>query len=391
MPLSVRCESPASYDPATNSYLPCGTVFQVPDDQAGRTVECPSCGEAVRVPVKSTAGEPRDLATDRGRTAPTESRPAASQSALSPRTEAARSESPPTAPSRSESRSTPESNSGGTGSVSPPNSPVVSPVVSSTAPLSHSAADRALPDDAVASAAVSSAAARRLASTAGVPCRGCGMLFPPFVPNCPSCGQPRKANWNDVPLAQYPIEPAGFQLSARRLLGNQVSIEQVLLMVVAAFGVIGFALIVIAAGHPLSLGIVGGSVAIVVLGSLEFLRQSRRIGRVPGAPLVFWQRFLWRAIGSAVMAGGWTWRGKRWSTERLVIRDRAFGDAELLQIAELNRLQVLVLRDTAITDQSLRYLRGLRQLRYLHLEGTSVSDEQVFRLQQTIPSCWIWW
>lgn len=381
MPLSVRCDSPASYDAATDSYLPCGTEFQVPDDQAGRTVECPSCGEAVRVPVKSTAGEPRGIATDRARTAPTESRPAASQHAP-----AARTETPRSAPSRSEPRSMPATNSGRAGIVSPLPSPTASPVDPIAVPLPLTDDDRALLDD-----AVSSAAARRLAPTAGVPCRGCGMLFPPLVPNCPSCGQPRKANWNDVPLAQFPIEPAGFQLSARRLLGNQVSIEQVLLALVLAFGVVGFGLIVLAAGHPLSLGIVGGSVAIVVLGSLEFLRQSRRIGRVPGAPLVFWQRLLWRAIGSAVMAGGWTWRGKRWSTERLVIRDRGFGDAELLQIAELNRLQVLVLRDTAITDQSLRYLRGLRQLRYLHLEGTQVSDEQVFRLQQTIPSCWIWW
>jgi len=227
----------------------------------------------------------------------------------------------------------------------------------------------------------------------GKPCRFCGARLQPLATTCPSCGGGRKAIWSDdIPLDKMKVVPAGFQRSAAVLLGSGLSPQQIIFAVSLMLGVLGFSIVL-----ALTAAGVGGLIigfGVVLLGGLAFrlvVTESYRIARKPPARLNFLQRSVWRLCGVAIAARGWKFRGRGTGQQRQIVRDPDFDDTALLEQVDLTKIDVLVLQRTKVTDEGLRYLRGLGRLRYLHLEGTDVTDEGVFRLQQTVPMCWIWW
>ena len=65
----------------------------------------------------------------------------------------------------------------------------------------------------------------------------------------------------------------------------------------------------------------------------------------------------------------------------------AVGDAGLVHLAKLPRLNVLNLSKTRISDAGLPALEELKTLRLLRLDGTRVTAEGVARLRRALPDC----
>ena len=78
---------------------------------------------------------------------------------------------------------------------------------------------------------------------------------------------------------------------------------------------------------------------------------------------------------------------------RLIIdmRGEPFSDRDLLDLEKLNVCEVLDAEGTDLTDNSLAAMHGLKHLRCLVIRKTHVTHDAVFRLQQSLPKCWIWY
>ena len=74
----------------------------------------------------------------------------------------------------------------------------------------------------------------------------------------------------------------------------------------------------------------------------------------------------------------------------LTLRDGAFGNDELAQVEDLDQYEVLDLEGTGITDAGLGRLKAQKQLRFLVVKNAAVTAVGVQRLQQSIPTAWIW-
>ena len=122
------------------------------------------------------------------------------------------------------------------------------------------------------------------------------------------------------------------------------------------------------------------------------VNQTKRLARVPGARLPFYLKPFWNLLLYLARSQNWQ---KYDSTlkDRVIIdvRDEPFGDRELLGLDNLNIAEVLDAQGTDITDNALAAMHGLKHLRCLVLRKTHVTHEAVFRLQQSIPKCWIWY
>jgi len=75
----------------------------------------------------------------------------------------------------------------------------------------------------------------------------------------------------------------------------------------------------------------------------------------------------------------------------LTLRNATFTNEDLGQVEDLKQLQVLDLEGTGITDAGLRHLKGKKKLRFLVMKSTAVTPAGVERLQQSIPTTWIWY
>jgi hypothetical protein len=72
-------------------------------------------------------------------------------------------------------------------------------------------------------------------------------------------------------------------------------------------------------------------------------------------------------------------------------RGEGVTDEKILDLEDIEKCEVLDLQNTPVTDNGLRTLYTLQNLHCLVLRKTQVTDEGVFRLQQTLPSLWIWY
>lgn len=196
----------------------------------------------------------------------------------------------------------------------------------------------------------------------------------------------------ELPLEKIKPEPAGFQLSMSRGLVSGLSGQ-----VVAVFAtsiLILFTSLVIGVGMVSSLQLLFAVLPILIIAwmmLIYFWTQGLRVARVPGAELGSFQRLSWNLVAAFSNAFDWSLRGAIPKEERLDLRGTQVTDQTLLTEPRITQARLIDLRGSGITDEGLRYLRSNLKLRYLRLNGTKVTTEGVFRLQQTIPKCWIWW
>jgi phage FluMu protein Com len=224
-------------------------------------------------------------------------------------------------------------------------------------------------------------------------CRKCGALLD-AEGKCTACYFVAPALLPaTTPIDQIPIQPAGFQLWFRNIMTSGVG--------VAAFefsmhALVGFVLLTGVIMGVLFAGAASGAVIVgaILLGLFYgmIVWQTRRLARVPAARLPFYFRPLWYGILVLARQGNWQ-RYDSTLVGRVIIdvRGRAFGDRDLLELDNLAACQVLDAEGTDLTDSGLALMHGLKHLRCLVIRKTHVTPEGVFRLQQAIPRCWIWY
>lgn len=336
MTIEFRCPTVSSYDPASQKYLTCDQPLKADDDAAGGLMECPRCGEYVSIPNKVVSS-----------TAAKISRAEKEQQILS-RTLGASSPS--------------EQDEAGEVDVMSEELPQTATKLRQT-PRSHR------------------------------PCRICKTPIPPGATDCPKCGAARKSEMGaELDLEKFKVQPAGFQLSlsksfTRGFSGSHIGIGlgSLLLVVSCLFLAIG------AVASPLTLVAIVPFLLVAWMLLVYFWMNGQRVAREPAADLGAFQRTCWNAFAFFCSSVDWSLRGKVPREERLHLRGPQHNDTSLLTDSRITHVHLIDLRDSSITDEGLRLLRGCNRLKYLRLNRTNVSTEAVFRLQQTIPKCWIWW
>ena len=415
MALTVHCDNLVHFDPQTGRYLRCDCAIEVPEDRLGGLVECPECGHLVSVPANLPVAGSRGAATR-----PSEAQASKQSEVPTSRDSGTKRPGSTTAPHPAPAA---RGSAPGVANASPGAKPSrAAPTGASTAAKggvtgvagkaqvglggadSARVARREEAEDELQLApaetrgdflAALPVAEKRLAGAVleGRACENCGDRLRVGDAKCPRCGAPRKAVWRDEPLPEgTPPVPTGFQRWGLRLLAD--GIKPVYLRIFGGAIVGAISLLAVGLGAlnglaPLLIGLViaallGGGFAMVCL-------DSMRIAREPLAKLALWQRWGWSGVRIFLQTLDWQPPGSRLPREaRLSLAGKPVTDADLLQEPLINQVRLLDLSHTKITDEGLRYLRGLQRLEYLLLLGTDVSDEAVFRLQQTIPRCWIW-
>ena len=329
MAIEFVCESTTDFDAATGRSTTCPHRFSVSDEKAGDIIECPVCNNFVSVPEVKMPSK----AASRKRQAPhrkldIEKKPLGSSELLS--------DEPP--------------------------------AIEAEGKLSH----------------------QRLDSYQF--CRNCGGALNLAVPDCPHCGAPRKASWaDDQPLDEIQHQPAGLQLWLLSMIAGQTgravwTLTNILL---------GFLLVVSIAGALFVRDILT-IVLLIVIGVMAFTywrltRQTLRIARDKPPHLAFWQDFGWLMILQWLRIFSWKVPLSTLQDPVVInLKGQTLDDADLAGIPNIARAHVLELDGATIGDGGIRYLRGLQNLKYIVLRKTRVTDEGVYRLQQSIPRCWIW-
>ncbi len=328
MTIEFVCESTLDFDAATGRSTTCTHRFSVSDDKAGEIIECPVCSNFVSVPESNKGGH-----ATRVRQAPHQKlelgkNPLGSSELLSED----------------------------------------APAIESEGKLNH----------------------QRLESYKF--CRHCGGALSLSVPDCPHCGAPRKASWaEDGPLSDIKHQSAGYQRWLLSLVAGQNSRAiWILTNILLSF------LMVVAIAGALFVRDILTIVLLVLVGVLAFTywrlaRQTMRIAREQPPRLVFWQKLGWYMILQWLRVCSWKVPQSPLQDPIVIdLKGQTITDADLVGIPNIDRAHVIELDGTPIGDGGIRYLRGLQHLQYLVLRNTRVTDEGVYRLQQSIPRCWIW-
>lgn len=197
----------------------------------------------------------------------------------------------------------------------------------------------------------------------------------------------------DTPIDQIPIQPAGFQLWLQGILSDGIGAR---MLATAAHSLVAIA-VMLSLLASLALGgsaaaIVGAGLAVFVAIYVYVVFQTIRLARVPAARLPLFLRPIWYFLLVAARMGKWESYDSRLKDRIVVdVRGQAFGDRDLLELDKLPVCQVLDAQGTDLTDAGLALMHGLKNLRCLVVRRTHVTREGVFRLQQAIPKCWIWY
>ncbi|MCP4462174.1 MAG: hypothetical protein GY819_05175 [Planctomycetaceae bacterium] len=196
-----------------------------------------------------------------------------------------------------------------------------------------------------------------------------------------------------TPLSQMPVKPAGFQLWFQAIMTDGVGVKvfEVSLHMLLLVAVIALIIVAVILGGTAAIYVI---LAALTLGFLYLMTviQTKRMATVPGARLPFFLRPIWNTILRLARSQNWQKYDSRLKGRLIIdVRGENFGDRELLDLENLNICQVLDAEGTDITDNALAAMHGLKHLRCLVLRKTHVSHEAVFRLQQSLTKCWIWY
>ena len=124
---------------------------------------------------------------------------------------------------------------------------------------------------------------------------------------------------------------------------------------------------------------------------LAFAFKGYQFLMQPGAQLAWFQKPFWNIILSLARSKNWRDYDARLSNRTVVTADNpGLEDADIFDLPDIRRAQVLDLENTLVTDVGLKSLYQLSKLECLVLRKTQVTAEEVYRFQQAFPSVWIW-
>ena len=224
-------------------------------------------------------------------------------------------------------------------------------------------------------------------------CPKCGSVLDEQK-NCTACRyQTPKVKSSKTPLKHIEVQPAGFQLWFRNIMSDGVGSKmfEVAMHSFCFLVVLGLILFSIIMGGTASIVVI-----LIALGLAGFYAllvvQTKRLATVPVARLPFYLKPLWYSLLVMARSQNWEKYDSRLKDRiKIDVRGQAFSDRELLDLDQLTVCQVLDAEGTDITDNALVAMYGLKHLRCLVIRKTHVTHEGVFRLQQALPKCWIWY
>jgi len=224
-------------------------------------------------------------------------------------------------------------------------------------------------------------------------CPKCGGLLDDRK-KCTACGyETPLVQASQIPINELKAKPAGFQLWFQGIMADSIGMQ--FFQIGANF----FVLIIVSAlvtlavllGAPAAMYLTLAAVALA-LGYLLIVIQAKRLAKVPGTRLPFYVKPLWNGLLNMARKQNWQKYDSSLAGRLIIdVRGQTFGDRDLLDLDNLNLCQVLDAEGTDLTDNALAAMYGLKNLRCLVLKGTHVNPEAVFRLQQSLPRCWIWY
>ena len=201
------------------------------------------------------------------------------------------------------------------------------------------------------------------------------------------------------PLPDIEIQVAGCQRWLQKTMSEGVSVKFIVLAGNLLVGAMALMLAGISVLFLMGLGlgpIVGGVLLFLTIVSTCFylgvVYKSRQFMRKPVAQLAWFQRPFWRSMLFLSRFMKWErYDGELKGRRVITVRDRMFGDNDIMEHEGIKNVQVLDIQGTNLTDQGLLNLYDLKHLQCVVLRGTNVSPEAVFRFQQTYPRLWIWY
>lgn len=217
---------------------------------------------------------------------------------------------------------------------------------------------------------------------------------------CTVCNlvQPRFAKLYQ-PLDEMKMEVAGFQRWFSRIMNEGASIG---VIAMAAHVLIGMLLAVLAV---LSISMIMGfgpgpglgTAALIFVAVMAFLYvgnvvKAYQFLRDPKSRLAWFQKPFWLLMLYLARRMGWAGYDSRLKGRKIItVRDRQFGDKDILGLEGLAKCQVIDLEGTLVTDDGLLELYLLKHLQVVVLRKTNVTHEGVQRFQQSFPRIWIWY
>ncbi|MDE0937312.1 MAG: hypothetical protein OSA89_15440 [Mariniblastus sp.] len=447
MLIEIQCVNYSSFDASVGKYIECGEKIIVSGEKAGETIECTKCNQVIEIPLpgetqaKSRANRPEDAhvakavgpSSSKVKTIDQRSdeqrRAQQPRRAGQPRRRAAGTEVSPEESQRTgslnakgqprvaQTRARVKSSNGrrvADGSASVKSKGKRLNKVESTGkgtPKPSSDPDRRVrrrrrkatdsvsgQGDIMALDFKSQDVAQNLVEDQQERCKKCGNL----VENarCVVCFfVDSKYEKLHCPLPDIEIQVAGCQRWLKQTMSEGVSIEFIALAGHLLFGAMAMILSVISILFlsGLGLGVAAGIVllsltiastcfyAALVFKSYQFLRK-------PAAQLAWFQKPFWRLLLFTSRLMKWEGYDNALKGRRVIcVRDRMFGDHDIMEHKGIKNAQVLDIQGTNLTDHGLLNLYELKHLQCVVLVGTKVSSEAVFRFQQTFPRLWIWY
>jgi hypothetical protein len=201
------------------------------------------------------------------------------------------------------------------------------------------------------------------------------------------------------PLPDIEIQVAGCQRWLQQTMSEGVSVKFIALAGNLLVGAMAVMLGGISALFLMGLGfgpVVGGLLLFLTMVStcfyLGLLFKCRQFMHKPVAQLAWFQKPFWRLLLFFARFMKWERYDSALRGRRVIrIRDRMFGDNDIMEQKGIKNVQVLDIQGTNLTDRGLLNLYDLKHLQCVVLRGTKVSPEAVFRFQQTFPRLWIWY
>ncbi len=364
MMIEFECSNFSGFDPGKGRYVECGHKLIVPEEKLGEMVTCPKCNQELEVPLVSNRKPSKPNAKKRAGSTDNKNRKRSS------------TERPgKTAGRGAQKRKKAAAPSDGEMRLSEPLKRPKSDLGGMLFEDSQSA-PRALPKD-----------ERKR-------CEKCGSLVDK-TERCTKCGHVKqKFEFASKPLDEIKVGLAGFQkwFCETMTEGMPMRVMEYGAHASAAFVLLFLVLVSIFAIG----GVFGGLLVLllVLLGAtyVAFVVKGHQLANNPRATLAWFQKPVWLLV--LIMARKMKWQNydQRFQGRKIIdCRGEGVTDEKILDLEDIEKCEVLDLQNTPVTDNGLRTLYTLQNLHCLVLRKTQVTDEGVFRLQQTLPSLWIWY
>jgi len=428
MLIEIQCDNVSSFDATVGRYVECGEKIIVSGEKAGETIKCAKCGQMIEIPL---LGQSRSVSSSSRSKGHEVSKPAASKGVKSNKKEPRSGQQRQSQQTRragerrrrsTESVGKPKSKGAGVLKSGPRAAEVPVSGKSSSKRASKVAAagggmtkstgssdqqrqrPRKMTDSVSGQSDIMALDFKSQEVSAGLVgdqqerCKKCGNL----VENarCTVCFfVDSKFEKLHCPLSDIEIQVAGCQRWLQQTMSEGVSVGLIALagnLLVGAMAVMlgGISSLFLSG---LGLGpVVGGGLLFLTIVStcfyLGLIFKCRQFMRKPVAQLAWFQKPFWLLLLFFARFMKWERYDSALQGRRVIsIRDRMFGDYDVMGHKGMKNVQVLDIQGTNLTDQGLLNLYELKHLQCVVLRGTKVSPEAVFRFQQSFPRLWIWY